>query len=154
MNTQLFELIIDSKDVWGKEKEVFHLKPEKAHLACCLDNGRFNCCSIFNTSVDEITPRLLSGLYDKLVPNSVVTVVVNQPISVMQEFDAKQVEANAKCCGYTDVKISPIEVEDKDYKYNSLSVSFVRPERNTDPLVKVEKKEVVVEKKIALKRKL
>jgi len=149
MSAQLFDLVVDSKDVWAEEKEVFHLKPEKTHLTCCLDNGRFRSCSIFNTPVDEITPRFLSGLYDKLVPNSNVTVVITQPITVMQEFDAKQVEANAKCCGYSGIKISPCEVEDKDYKYNSLSVSFTRPERSNDPIVKVDKS-VVVEKKIVI----
>ncbi len=148
MSTQVFDLVVDTKDVWNSEKEVFHLRPEKAHLTCCFDNGRFRSCSVYNTAVDEITPRFLSSLYDKLVPNATVTVVVNQPISVMQDFDAKQIEANAKCCGYTTVKISPYEVQEKDYKYNSLAVSFVRPERTTadSGAVKVEKKASPVKK--------
>ncbi len=132
MSSQVFDLVVDTKDVWGSEREVFHLRPEKAHLTCCFDNGRFKSCSVYNTAVDEITPRFLSSLYDKLLPNSTVTVVVNQPISVMQEFDAKQIQANANCCGYTAVKISPYEVQEKDYTYNSLAVSFVRPARTVE----------------------
>lgn len=149
MSTQLFDLVVDTKDVWGSEREVFHLRPEKAHLTCCFDNARFRSCSIYNTAVDEITPRFLSSLYDKLVPNAIVTVVVNQPISVMQDFDAKQIEANAKCCGYTGVKISPYEVEEKDYKYNSLAVSFIRPDRSQENVIKVEKTVEKVERKVS-----
>jgi hypothetical protein len=37
--------------------------------------------------------------------DATVTVEIDQPIGVMQEYDAKQVEANAKLAGFDDIKI-------------------------------------------------
>jgi len=127
-----YELILDSKDVWSEHKEVFHLRPEKAHFVSCFENGTFNCCSVYNTNVEDITPRFLKSLYDKLLPNSNVEVVVYQPISVMQEFDAKQIEANAKCCGFTKIKIVPNTIDSKELNFNTLAVIFTRPEKSAD----------------------
>jgi len=144
MSITVYDLVIDSLDRWGEEKNTFHLKPEKTQLICCLDNQRFISCSIFNTPVDVVTPKFLSSLYDKLISKATVLVVINQPIAIMQEYDAKQIEANAKCCGYINITISSYEIEEKDYKYMSLAVMFERPERVEEEPISITK--VVVEK--------
>ena len=135
-------LVVDSQDNYADALDVFNIKPEKVHLTKCLDNERFTACKIENTPVDKITPLFLSNLLNKLVPDAPVSVVISQPITVMQEFDAKQVEANAVLAGFEGVDLKPVDVKDGDYKYGSIKVTFYKPEKKVDT-IKVDK--VVIE---------
>ena len=142
--TNLVTLVVDSQDNYADSMDVFNIKPEKLHLTKCLDNERFNACRIENTQVDKITPLFLSNLLNKLVADAPVTVVVSQPITVMQEFDAKQVEANAKLAGFNSIESKPCDVKDGDYKYRSIKVVFYKPERDNEQ----NNEKIVIEKKI------
>ena len=145
MSNENLELIIDSQNTYDGNKNVFHLSPEKVHLIKCLDDGRFNQCTVLNTHVDKISPLFLAQLMNKVVVGGNVYIVVNQPISVMQEYDAKQVEANARLAGYVDIKIVNEEVQEKDYKYNTLAVTFNKPNK-----VLVKKETYNVEKTVSV----
>ena len=142
--TNLVTLVCDTQDNYADSMDVFNIKPEKLHLTKCLDNERFNACRIENTPVDKITPLFLSNLLNKLVPDAPVSVIVSQPITVMQEFDAKQVEANAKLAGFNGIDSKPCDVKDGDYKYRSIKVVFYKPQK-ADDLIKV--KSVVIDGK-------
>ena len=144
--TNLVTLVVDEQDNYADSMDVFNIKPTKLHLTKCLDNERFNACRIENTPVDKITPLFLSNLLNKLVPDAPVSVIVSQPITVMQEFDAKQVEANAKLAGFNGIDSKPCDVKDGDYKYRSIKVVFYKPEKANDS-IKVEK--VVIDKKMS-----
>ena len=48
MSQELLKLVVDSKNTYLEEQNVFHLSPEKMHLIKCLDNERFNSCEIHN----------------------------------------------------------------------------------------------------------
>jgi len=141
-NTNIITLVVDTQDNYGEAMDVFNIKPSKLHLTKCLDNERFNACRIENTPVDLITPLFLSNLLNKLVPDAPVSVIVAQPITVMQEFDAKQVEANAKLAGFNGIDSKPTDVKDGEYKYRSIKVTFYKPEKAVENL-KVDK--VVIE---------
>ena len=129
MSQELLKLVVDSKNTYLEEQNVFHLSPEKMHLIKCLDNERFNSCEIHNTVIDRITPLFLAQLMNKLVVDSEVKVFISQPITVMQDYDAKQVEANAKLAGYIHIETYDCEIEEKDYKYSSKSISFLKPNK-------------------------
>ena len=131
-------LVVDPNDNYDDVLDVFNIRPTKLHLTKCLDNERFNACRIENTPVDLITPLFLSNLLNKLTPDAPVSVIVCQPITVMQEFDAKQVEANAKLAGFDGIDSKPCDVKDGDYKYRSIKVNFYKPQKNSDS-IKVEK---------------
>jgi hypothetical protein len=141
-NTNNLTLVVDSQDNYADALDVFNLKPEKLHLTKCLDNERFTACRIENCPVDRLTPLVLSNLLNKLVPDAPVSVIVCQPITVMQDFDAKQVVANAQLAGFEGVDEKAVDVKDGDYKYRSIKVTFYKPERKADAL-KVDK--VVIE---------
>ena len=126
---QNLTLVVDSQDNYAKDMDVFNMKPEKLHLTKCLDNDRFAACRIENTPVDAITPLFLSNLFNKVLPEAQVSVLIAQPITVMQEFDAKQVEANAKLAGFVDIRSVACDARDGEFKYRSIKVSFNKPQK-------------------------
>jgi hypothetical protein len=150
-NTNNLTLVIDSNDNYADQLEVFNIKPEKLHLTKCFDNERFFSCRIENTPVDIITPLFLSNLLNKLTPDAQVSVVISQPIEVMQESDAKQVEANAKLAGFEGVECKSVDVNDGDYKYKSVKVCFYKPEKKVN-VEKMTKNELENTKKLVGKK--
>jgi hypothetical protein len=93
-----------------------------------------------------------SYILRKLKPNSVLEVIIFQPISVMQEYDAKQVEANAKLAGFVEFETNNyMNVDSKtEKKYQTLAVTCVKPEKKQSEEVTVE---VTVTKKNDTKAK-
>ena len=62
--------------------------------------------------------------------NSKINIIICQPLSVMQSYDAKQVEANCRLAGFDGIETS--DYEDPDTKVKTKLVSAVRPERNSN----------------------
>ena len=61
--------------------------------------------------------------------NGTVEVIISEPISVMQSYEAKIIEANAKIGGFTDIKtIDSLFLDERvNKKIPTLSVTFKRP---------------------------
>ena len=100
------KLVVDSEDNYIDEPDIFYLPgPHVAGLKCVRPN-QFSEASIINTDVDYLTSYALSNLYTSLQPGAKVSIVISQPVAVMQEYDAKQVEANARLAGFEDISVS------------------------------------------------
>ena len=69
-------------------------------------------------------------------PSSVCEVVIYQPISVMQDYDAKQIEANAKLAGFTNFQTKDYEYKVDNKKVKTLLVTFERAAKNNESDVK------------------
>ena len=136
---ETFDLIIDSNDVYQSNLNVFYSHPSRLPLIQHLNDKIFDGVLIKNTQVDLITSMNLLYVLKKMKVDSTLNVVISQPLSVMQSYDAKQVEANLKLAGYD--KITIVDYEDEDTKTKTLAVSAARPERNPN-VVEVELEKV------------
>lgn len=132
MNSDKLALVVDSQDTYLNEAGVFYFHPQRLPLVRFLENESFESATFRNSPVDNLTSLNLSYVLKKLKPNSVVDVIINQPISVMQEYDAKQVEANAKLAGFTSFQIKDYEYKVDNKKQKTLLVSFERPAKHND----------------------
>ena len=72
-----------------------------------LNPEKFDSCEIRNVDVDDIRPSALLGILSSLKPNGKVSVTLCEPIDVMQPYEARIVEANARLEGFTDIKTVP-----------------------------------------------
>jgi len=132
MNSEKLTLVVDTQDTYLNEADVFYFHPQRLGLIRVLENETFDSATIRNSPVDNLTSLNLSYVLKKLKPNSVVDVIVYQPISVMQDYDAKQVEANAKLAGFTNFQTKDYEYKVDNKKVKTLLVSFERPAKHTD----------------------
>ena len=123
-------MVIDSKVNKGDEGIFYFLPTEMSKLGL-LNPERFDSCEIRNVEVDDIRASALVGILSALKPNAPVSVLVCQPIAVMQPYEARMIESNAKLAGFVNIKTSPATFFD-DYSgqdEETLCVTFNKPEK-------------------------
>lgn len=138
MNNERLELIVDTTDTYIGTENVFYLNPHRLSLARCLSDNQFSSCLIKNSPVETLTSLNLSYVLRKMNVNATLEVIICQPITVMQEYDAKQIVANGSLAGFVDAEIQDYEyVDNSDRKCKTLLVTFRKPEKNPN-VVEVE----------------
>ena len=123
-------MVIDSK-VNKRDEGIFYLLPSEMSKSGLFNPEKFDSCDIRNVDVDDIRPSALLGIFTSLKPNGTVYVLICEPIAVMQPYEARMIEANAKLAGFTDIQTSPAtffnEFSNKDEE--TLCVTFTKPEK-------------------------
>ena len=95
------ELIIDSEEI--DDDDILFLTPNHIRgVRYCAPNI-FDYASIKNCPTEKLNSGSLIGIFNSLKPGAEITIVVNQPISVMLEYDSKQIEANLKLVGFENI---------------------------------------------------
>lgn len=124
------ELIIDSKPNEGDDK-IFYLLPSEMSKSGILNPGKFTSCTIRNVDSDDIRPSALLGIYTSLKPEGEVNVTIRQPIAVMQPYEARMIEANARLAGFTEIRTKKGTFFNDYSKQDdeTLCVTFVKPAR-------------------------
>ena len=123
-------MVIDS-EVGERDEGIFYLLPSEMSKSGLLNPEKFDSCEIRNVDVDDIRPSALLGILSSLKPNGKVSVTLCEPIAVMQPYEARMVEANARLAGFTDIKPSPGTFFNKfsNQEYETLRITFTKPEK-------------------------
>ena len=123
-------MVIDS-EVGERDEGIFYLLPSEMSKSGLLNPEKFDSCEIRNVDVDDIRPSALLGILSSLKPNGRVSVTLCEPIAVMQPYEARMIEANAKLAGFTDIKTSPGTFFNKfsNKEDETLCVTFTKPEK-------------------------
>lgn len=124
-------LIVDTNDAYLDDMSVFYMHPKRLNTLRCVSSQEFSGAVIQFSPIDTLTSLNFSYILRTLKPNSICEVYVHQPISVMQDYDAKQIEANAKLAGFVGFEQSTADVEHPVTKAvdRTIKVSFTRPEK-------------------------
>ncbi len=123
-------MVIDSK-IGERDEGTFYLLPSEMSKSGLLNPEKFDSVDIRNVDVDDIKPSALLGIFSSLKPNGTCSVLICEPIAVMQPYEAKMVEANAKLAGFTDIQTSPANFfnEFSNQEDETLCVTFTKPEK-------------------------
>ena len=124
-------LLISTIDSCLNDPTVFCVHPQRLPILHVISDNAFESCLINYTAIDLLSSLNLAYIMRTLKPTSTVRVVIYQPISVMQEYDVKQVEANAKLAGFSDFESSPDTFKDtkSGKEFNTIAINFVKPVR-------------------------
>ena len=122
-------MVIDSEV--NERDEGIYLLPSEMSKSGLLNPEKFDSCEIRNVEVDDIRPSALLGILSSLKPNGRVSVTLCEPIAVMQPYEARMVEANAKLAGFTNIRTSPGTFYNKfsNKEDETLCVTFTKPEK-------------------------
>ena len=104
-------LIIDRNDTYRGEENIFYIHPSRIGMLKHVQKNTFTSCQIKNSPLESLTPLNLVTVLDKLIPTGKMEIELDQPISVMQNYDAKQVESNAKLAGFDNIEINENKIE-------------------------------------------
>ena len=123
-------MVIDSK-VNKRDEGIFYLLPSEMSKSGLLNPEKFDSCDIRNVNVDDIRPSALLGILSSLKPNGRCTVLICEPVAVMQPYEARMIEANAKLAGFVDIRTTPSTFfnEFSNQDDETLLVSFRKPEK-------------------------
>ena len=95
------ELIIDTKEI--DDEDILFLTPNHIRGVRYCASNIFDYASIKNCPTEKLNSGSLIGIFNSLKPGAEISIVVNQPISVMLEYDSKQIEANLKLVGFENI---------------------------------------------------
>ena len=142
------ELVVDTVDNYEPDSNLFYMPGPHISMLKCVRPNQFESARIINTDVDYLTSYALSNLYTTLQTGAEVSIIISQPVAVMQEYDAKQVEANARLAGFTDIGVNSTSYTDPKSKreIDTTEVVLKKTERDVEEIGR--KKEVVREARV------
>ena len=124
-------LIIDKSDNYSHLENYFYINSTNLLKIKNLSNEQFSSVIIKNTKIDLITPLILTNLFTKMKINGKGEIIISEPISVMQSYEAKIIIANLKIGGFDEIKLNESLFFDErvNKKIPTLSVTFIRSEK-------------------------
>ena len=102
-------LYVDGLDAHEKEKNAMVITPSHLNLADAFQKEIFDKIIVLNSKSDLLTGKAFFNLWRALKQGGVCEVVVDQPIAVMQQLDAGEIEANGKLGGFSIVTTNPYD---------------------------------------------
>lgn len=124
-------LIIDTSDKYSNLENYFYINPLNLSKIKSLSSDQFSKVIIKNTKVELITPLFLTNLFAKMKIKGKGEIIISEPISVMQSYEAKIIIANLKIGGFDEIQLNESLFYDErvNKKIPTLSVTFIRNEK-------------------------
>ena len=121
-------LYVDGLYPHEKEKNAMVITPNHLNLADAFQKEIFDKVIVLNSKSDLLTGKAFFNLWRALKQGGVCEVVVDQPIAVMQQLDAGEIEANGKLGGFSIVTTSPydayISQKGQQTKFSTLKLTM------------------------------
>ena len=99
------ELIVDIEKEPFKENAYF-INPENLNQLQFFKPNSFSKATIRNTNVTSLTSFNLQSLYNSLEKGSTTTIIIDEPVLVLQDYDANTIVANAEYAGFKNIRSS------------------------------------------------
>ena len=123
-------LYVDAVDNHSEEDNCISIHPAHLHYVDSFDKEAFNKVIIKNSPAEFLKSKGLFNIYRTLKNGGICEIIVDQPIYVMQELDAGEIEANCKLAGFDDVSTqsySYIEnINGKEKKVQTLKLTMAK----------------------------
>ena len=102
-------LYVDGLEAHEKENNAIVITPNHINLADAFQKEVFDKIIIQNSKSEFLTGKAFFNLCRTLKSGCICEVIVEQPIAVMQQLDAGEIEANAKLGGFNKIETNPYE---------------------------------------------
>ena len=120
-------LYVDPKDNHDKEDDCLVIHPCHLNKADTFQANTFDKIFINNTKTELLRAKGFFNLAKSLKSKGTLEIIVDQPIAVMQNLDAGEIEANAKLGGFTDIATESYEINNNGTKLSTLKITMVKP---------------------------
>ena len=118
-------LYVDSKDNHDKEDNCLVIHPSHLNMANVFEANTFDIIYINNTKTEMLRAKGFFNLAKCLKSNGKLEIIVDQPIAVMQNLDAGEIEANAKLGGFTNIINENFTVNNNGTKLSTIKIKMV-----------------------------
>ena len=120
-------LYVDPKDNHDKEENCLVINPSHLNMASTFESNTFDKVYINNTKTELLRAKGFFNLAKSLKSGGVLEIVVDQPIAVMQNLDAGEIEANAKLGGFVDIRSENCTINNNGTKLSTIKIRMVKP---------------------------
>ena len=119
-------LYVDPKDNHDKEDNCLVIHPSHLNMADTFQANTFDKIFINNTKTELLRAKGFFNLAKSLKSKGALEIIVDQPIAVMQNLDAGEIEANAKLGGFTDITTESYEINNNGTKLSTLRIKMTK----------------------------
>ncbi len=120
-------LYVDPKDNHDKEDNCLVINPSHLNMTSTFEANTFDKIFINNTKTELLRAKGFFNLAKSLKSKGVLEIVVDQPIAVMQNLDAGEIEANAKLGGFTEITSENCTINNNGTKLSTIKIKMVKP---------------------------
>ena len=117
-------LYVDPRDNHDNEDNCLVIHPSHLNNADTFQSNTFDKIFINNTKTELLRAKGFFNLAKCLKSKGTLEIIVDQPIVVMQNLDAGEIEANAKLGGFIDIKTVGHEINNNGTKLSTLKISM------------------------------
>ncbi len=96
-------LYVDAIDNHADEENCIWIHPSHLNFVDAFDKKAFNKIIIKNSPAEFLKAKGLFNINRALKSGGICEIIVDQPIIVMQDLDAGEIEANCKLAGFDDI---------------------------------------------------
>ena len=96
-------LYVDSINNHSNEENCISVHPSHLNYIDAFDKGAFNKIIIKNSPLKYLKAKGLFNINRALKSGGICEIIVDQPIMIMQDLDANEIEANCKLAGFNDI---------------------------------------------------
>ena len=119
-------LYVDPKDNHDKEDNCLVIHPSHLNKADTFQSNTFDKIFINNTKTELLRAKGFFNLAKCLKSKGTLEIIVDQPIAVMQNLDAGEIEANAKLGGFIDIKTVSYDINNNGTKLSTLKITMTK----------------------------
>lgn len=120
-------LYVDSKDNHDKEENCLVINPSHLNMASTFESNTFGKIYINNTKTEPLRAKGFFNLAKSLKSAGILEIVVDQPIAVMQNLDAGEIEANAKLGGFVNIANENCTINNNGTKLSTIKIKMTKP---------------------------
>ena len=96
-------LYVDSINNHSNEENCISIHPSHLNYIDAFDKEAFNKIIIKNSPLKYLKAKGLFNINRALKSGGICEIIVDQPIMIMQDLDANEIEANCKLAGFNDI---------------------------------------------------
>ena len=119
-------LYIDHKNPHEKEEDCLVIHPSHINKADTFESNTFDKIFINNTKTELLRAKGFFFFFKCLKPKGTLEIIVDQPIAVMQNLDAGEIEANAKLGGFVNIDTTNHEIVENGTKLDTLKITMTK----------------------------
>ena len=121
------ELLVDRELDTDKE-DIYFITPENLGQLKFVKSSSFSKATIRNCNVTNLNGYSLQSLFNSLEKGGVATIIIDQPVLVLQEYDASTIISNAELAGFKNIKTNTVTAfcQGLKSKVETISITLIK----------------------------
>ena len=103
------------------------IHPSHLNKADTFESNTFDKIYINNTKTELLRAKGFFNLAKCLKSKGTLEIIVDQPIAVMQNLDAGEIEANAKLGGFSEINSENFTINNNGTKLSTIKIRMIKP---------------------------